>query len=305
MLVISKRFLSSSMLAVATLVTSTNIISPEPDRNELNSNQSVAKRDLSSLDKYRKLIKFEDDKKDEILNGKICRVYLPRESKGKPLYVLVLGHTEELDFSPDYSGTMHFYERLKKEDKGIVLLFRTGLATDEIVGMFSSEYKPQYEPKTVFKQTKEIIQDFITNYEPKELRLSGFSWGGSTVAQLAEEDSWRQSVPVMRTVMIDPISFGSFRFGTALRTRPEFKNSPEHKNFHIYQRNENLSVSEWLTTIQGNFPIKLVKDKEGKTKIIRDERPGDVIWHVPNTSHLALDDINDVRLKAYEFLTAR
>ena len=309
-----KRIFGGAMLAIATLAMSNH----EPDRQEFNNDHPVAKRDLKDnetpivnkpsptpqllcADKYRKFIKFESDK-DENLNGKICRAYLPREPKGKPLFVLVLGHVEELDFSSDYSGIIHFYERLKKEEKGIVLLFRTGLATDEIGSMFSSEYKPQYEPKAVFKQTKDIIQDFITRYESKELRLGGFSWGGGTVAELAQNDDWRQSVPVMRTVMIDPISFGSLGFGLPLRKRPEFKDSPQHKNFHVFQRKDNLSLAELVTRIQGNYPIKLVKGQDGKMKTVKDERPGDVIWHVQDTSHLEIDDLAEVRQKAYEFL---
>ena len=48
-------------------------------------------------------------------------------------------------------------------------------------------------------------------------------------------------------------------------------------------------------------------DKEilSKSKIIRDERPGDVIWHVPDTTHLGIINLPEVRKKAYEFLTAR
>ncbi len=313
-----RKILGGSMLAVAALTAGT--VNPGSDRNKLDTNQPVATKGLDenettvvnrlntasqsvSADKYKNLIKFEDDK-NEVLNGKICRAYLPKDPKGKPLFILVLGHVEELDFSPDYSGIMHLYEKLKKEEKGTVLLFRTGLATDEIGSMFSSKYKPQYEPKTVFKQTKEIAHDFITKYEPSELRLGGFSWGSGTVAELASDDTWRKDVPVMRTVMIDPIAFGSFGFGMPLRKRPEFTNSPQHKNFHVYQRKDDLSLTELVTRIQGNYPIKLVKDQDGKMKAVKDERVGDVIWRVPDTSHLEIDDLPEVRQKAYEFLTS-
>ncbi len=308
-----KRLLGNSILAGLTLA-----VGPiSHESNELNINQPVIKRNLDSekilagnpqflcADKYRKLIKFEFDKKDETLNGKICRAYLPKEPNGKPLFILVLGHAEELDFSSDYSGIMHFYEKLKQEEKGIVLLFRTGLVTDEIGSMLSPKHKPEYEPKIVFKQTKEIIQDFITRYKPKELRLGGFSWGSGTIAQLAPDNDWRQSIPVIRTVMIDPISFGSLGFGLPLRTRPEFKDSLQHKNFHVYQRRDDLSITESIVRLQGNYPIKLIKDQEDKLKVIKDERTGDVIWHVPNTHHLEIANLTEVRHKAYDFLTSR
>lgn len=307
--------------AIAITALAASMTGHESRRNEfdnLNTNQPVAKRNLNEselygitkvkslsqplcADEHKQLIKFEDDK-NGTLSGKICRAYIPNNPKDKPLFVLVLGHVEELDWSGEYSGIIHFYERLIKEDKGTVLLFRTGLATHEIETMFSPETKKQYEPNIVLKQTKDIIKDFIIRYKPKELRCAGFSWGGGTIARLAQEDSWRQGIPVKSSVMIDPICFGSLGFGSALRTRPEFKDSPEHKNFHVYQRNDNLPIAEWFTTIQGNYPVKLVKDKEGKLKAIKDERPGDVIWHVPNTSHLEIDDLDEVRKRAYEFL---
>ena len=256
---------------------------------------------LTCIEKHKKLIWVEGDK-DEKLDGKICRAYIPKNPKGKPIYVLILGHVEELDWSSQYSGMIHFFERLKKEEKGTVLLFRTGLATDEIGAMLSPEYKPQYEPKAVFNNTREILKDFIAECKPKEIRPVGFSWGAGTIAKLAEEeDSWIQEVPVKCIVLIDPIAFGSFKFGTALRKRPEFKNSPPL--MWIYQRNNKLSLLESLTTLQGNYPTKEVKDKNGEIKIIKDERPGDIIWQVPNTTHLDLDDISEVRDKAGTFLT--
>ena len=254
---------------------------------------------LTCIEKHKKLIWVEGDK-DERLDGKICRAYIPKNPKGKPMYVLILGHVEELDWPSQYSGMIHFFERLKKEEKGTVLLFRTGLAADEIGAMLSPKYKPQYEPKTVFNNTKEILKGFIAECKPKEIRPAGFSWGAGIIAKLAKEDSGIQEVTVKRIVLIEPIAYGSFKFGTALRKRPEFNNSPPL--MWIYQRNNKLSLLESLTTLQGNYPTKEVKDKNGEIKTIKDERPGDIIWQVPNTTHLDLDDISEIREKSYEFL---
>ncbi|GEM_PF-5998679 len=301
-----RRLFSGTVFTAAALAAST--ISHESNNRDFNVRQLVAADDLQTSvvpkllcrDEHRKLINFEGD--DEALKGKICRAYIPKEPQGKPLFVLVLGHVQELDCSSDYSGIICLYEKLKKEERGIVLLFRTGLAVDEIGSMFSSDYKPQHEPTAVVKQTKDVIQDFITTYKPEELRLAGFSWGAGTIAQLAEDDNWRQSIPVARTVMIDPISFGSFGFGLPLRKRPEFKNSPKHRNLHAYQRNDNLPVSDLISTLQGNYPTKLIKNEQGKFKIVRDERPDDVIWQVPNTSHSQIEILSEVKDRAYEFL---
>ena len=262
---------------------------------------------LTCIEKHKKLIWVEGDK-NETLDGKICRAYIPKNPKGKPMYVLILGHVEELDWSSQYSGMIHFFERLKKEEKGTVLLFRTGLATDEIGAMLSPEYKPQYEPKAVFNKTRAILKDFIAECKPKEIRPAGFSWGAgilaklAEIAKLAEEDSWIQEVIVKCIVLIEPIAYGSLKFGTALRQRPEFKNSPPL--MWIYQRNNKLSLLESLTTLQGNYPTKEVRGKNGEIETIKDERPGDIIWQVPNTTHLDLDDISEVREKGYEFLTS-
>ena len=301
-----RRLFGGTVLAAAALAAST--IPHESNSRDFNVSQLVADDNLQASvipkllcrNEHRKLINFEGD--NEALKGKICRAYLPKEPEGKPLFVLILGHAQELDCSSDYSGIICLYEKLKKEERGVVLLFRTGLAVDEIGSMFSSDYKPQYEPTAVVKQTKDVIQDFITRYKPEELRLAGFSWGGGTIAELARDDSWRQSVPVARTVMIDPISFGSFGFGWPLRKRPEFKDSPKHRNLHAYQRNDNLSVKDMVSTLQGNYPTKIVKDKEGKFKVVKDERPGDVIWQVSDTSHYQIEILPKVKDKAYEFL---
>jgi hypothetical protein len=303
-----RKLFSGTLFAATALVAST---APHElnDRN-FNIGQLVADDDLQKSvlpellckDENKKLINFEGT--DEPLKGKICRAYLPKEPQGKPLFILVLGHAQELDCSSDYSGIICLYEKLKKEEIGTVLLFRTGLAIDEVGSMLSSDYKPQYEPTAVVKQTKDVIQDFIIRYKPAELRLTGFSWGGGTIAELARDDNWRQSVPVARTVMIDPISFGSFGFGLPSRKRPEFTNSPKHRNFHVYQRNDNLSVKDMVSTLQGNYPTKLIKDQQGKFKVVKDERPDDVIWQVPNTSHYQIEILPEVKDKAYKFLTS-
>lgn len=258
---------------------------------------------LSNEKYHKKFVHFEGDK-NESLKGKICRAYIPPNPKEKPLYVLVLGHVEGLDFPREQSGIIDFYEKLKKDENGTVLLFRTGLAINELELILSPEKDFDYEPSIVLQNTKNILRNFIKEYNPKEIRLAGFSWGGGTIAKLAEDNSWRQKVAVKRTVMIDPIAYGIFNFGGALRKRVEFDGSLEHKNFHAYQRNDNLPFLEWLTTIRGDYPSKRIKDEDGTYKRVKDERPGDVIWRVLDTSHLEIDDRNDVRRRGYEFLIA-
>lgn len=262
---------------------------------------STAIEGISLIYKYGNLIKFEGDE-DKTIDGKICRAFIPKGPRGKPLYVLILGHEEELNWSSQSSGMVHFYERLTKEEKGIILLFRTGLATEEISHMISFTYKPKYEPNIVFDQTKSILHDFIRSYKPTELRIAGYSWGGGTIAKLSKYDDWRQGVPVARTVMIDPIYSGALNFGAPLRKRVEFTNSPRHLNFHVFQRNDSLSNLQCLFTLQGNSPICPIENGNGKPNL--DIRYGDVILRVFNSSHLDIDDITEVRTKGYEFLTS-
>lgn len=286
-----KKLVRASVLATAAIVAGKVGYESIKDNG---SNSSI-------VSEYKALIKFEDDKK-EIFDEKIARAYIPKNLKGKPLFILILGQVEGLDYPSDISGIIHFYERLVKEDKGTVLLFRTGLAEDEIGSMLSSKEGKSLEPNKVFKQTKEIINDFIHKLKPSEIRFAGYSWGGGTIFNLSQENDWQNRVPVKCTVMIDPIYLGSFSFGAALRTRAEFKDSPGYRNFHVYQRRDDLSLTEWIVTIQGNYPIKLINDENGNPILVKDERPGDFIWQVSDTDHLRIDDVNEVREKGYEFL---
>lgn len=251
---------------------------------------------------YKDFIQLENEKKD-LLEEKICRAYIPPHPKKKPLYILILGHTEALDVSTKYSGIMHFYQKLIEEEKGIALLFKTGSAQNEFLNIISSE-EQKNTPQAVLKHTKNIIKGFIQEYNPTELRFAGYSWGGGTIDDLSIDHEWRQNTPVKTTVMIDPIILGGKYAGIALRKRPEFKDSPDHKHMHIYQRSPNLKLSEWFTTLQGNYPVKKVKDEKDNTKLVKDERPEDIILHIPNTTHLDIDDIEEVRQKAYLFLTS-
>ena len=265
--------------------------------------QQTTFSELITTDKHKELIKYEDDK-NATYDNKICRAYIPKSPEGKPLFILVLGHVEGLDWSKDDSGMVYFYEQLVKEDKGTVLLFRTGLATHEIESMFSSKPKSKYEPKVVLSQTKDIAKEFIQKYKPKEIRCGGFSWGAATIGKLADDDDWRCEVPVTQVIMIDPITLGSLGFGSAHRTLPEFSKSPEQKTLWAYQRDDSLPLSKQLITLQGNYPIKTVKDKDGKTRIIKDERPGNEILREPNTTHLGIIHLPNIRKKVLEFLIA-
>lgn len=280
----------------------TNVVHTSPFR-ELTSKEIYRGFQVISANNHEGLIQFHGEK-TVLENEKICKAYIPPSPEGKPLYILVLGHHEPLNFSAEYSAIQHFYERLVEEDKGIVLLFRTGLVLDELNSMADPETKQAYEPEDVLKSTKNITGDFIDRFNPCELRLSGFSWGGGTIKRLAEDNSWRKGTPVKSTVMIDPVNLGSLSFASAMRTRPEFDNSPHHRNFHIYQRRNDVPILEWVTTIQGNYPIKLIKSEEGKLTATKDERPQDLIWQVPDTSHLKIDELKEVRDKGYEFLTS-
>lgn len=249
------------------------------------------------------LINFHNEK--DFSNGKICRAYIPPDPTGKPLYVLVMGQSEPLWISSEISAMTYFYEKLIRENKGIVLLFRTGLVMDELNTMANPKIKQTYEPNEVLNNTKTVIEDFTYKFKPSELRMSGFSWGGGTIKKLTEENNWRRGIPVKRTVMIDPITLGSLGFGCAMRTRPEFDSSPDHRNCHIYQRRDNVSALEWVTTLQGDCPIKTNRNTEGKLIVTRDERPGDLIWQVPDTSHLEVERLQEVRQRGYEFLTSQ
>ena len=316
-----RKITQNTIIALSVLGTSeAHINSPNPNKNEnskglighvqksLTQPSTEITRTNPQLkplieSNYKNFIRFESDKETS-LQGKICRAYIPPSPKGKPLYVLILGHAEELDISTKYSGIMYFYQKLIEEEKGIALLFKTGLAQDEFIDMISSKNPSKNTPQTVFENTKNIIQALIKEHNPKELRFVGYSWGGGTIDKLTTSDEWRQGTSVKTTVMIDPIILGGKYLGIALRKRPEFKDSPEHKHMHIYQHNPNLKLSEWFTTLQGNYPIKKVKDEKENIKFIKDERPGDIIWHIPNTAHLDIDDVDEVRQRAYLFLTS-
>ncbi len=294
----------ASVLAAAAMFT--GLTSNELKDDRLHGDEVSQNYNITFSDELKKLINFEENNNKD-LNGKICRAFIPKHPEGKPLFILVLGHIEKLDRSTEESGIISFYERLIKEERGSVLLFRTGLVLSELESMADPENKnkPEYEPQLVFDETKSIIKDFISKYNPSEIRASGFSWGGGTIAKLAKEDDWQQNIPVKRTVMIDPICFGTFGFGAAMRTRPEFSNSPDHKNFHIYQRDPDLPLKDWLTTLQGDYPIKVIKDSKGKIlEIKKDERTGDKVWKIANVSHTKLDDVKEVREKAYDFLVS-
>lgn len=246
---------------------------------------------------YRELfVRYEHDKNETYL-GKLCRAYIPPDPKGKPMYVLTLGHTQKLTESSKDSGIVAIYERLVREEKGIVLMFITGSVLDEVDNAlaFQSRFT---EHEVLFAHMERNIKDFIDQYNPKELRLAGFSWGGGAIAKLSKNEWWRSNVPVKSTVFIDAINMGGRNLATACRTRPNFGDSPKHHHYHIYQRKDGIHPLR----VQGNYPTITKYSRKVPISTERDLPQGDVHWRVPDTEHNSLDDLPDVREWAYVYL---
>ena len=251
------------------------------------------------LEDYRKLfVRYESDK-DETFSDKICRAYIPPDPKGKPIYIMVLGHTQKLNDSPDDTGIIALYDKLVSEQKGIVLMFTTGSVFDEADNALALK-SGITEHEVLFAHMERNIKDFIDQYHPSEIRFAGYSWGGGAIAKLSKDQWWKGKVPVKSTVFIDPITLGGRNAAAACRQRPYFTNSPEHHHYHIYQRKDGIHPLR----VQGNYPTKT---KYNKWKIPigseRDQHEGDVHWRVPETKHNDIDDLLKVRSEAYRYLT--
>lgn len=246
-----------------------------------------------SLEDYRSLfVRYEHDKNETFL-GKVCRAYIPPDPKGKPMYVLLLGHTQKLADSPDDTGVVAIYERLVRERKGIVLMFITGSILDEVDNALA--LKCRYtEHEVLFAHMERNIKDFIVQYRPSKLGFLGYSWGGGAITKLSKDQWWRSNVPVESTVSMDGVNLGVGNLATACRERPYF-DAPHHQ---IYQREGGVHPFR----IQGNSLKKITYLRRIPIGWEIDWRKGDVNWRVPNTVHNSIDDLPDVRRWVYNYL---
>ncbi|MBI3308885.1 MAG: hypothetical protein HYZ79_05890 [Candidatus Melainabacteria bacterium] len=261
------------------------------------------------IDEYIKLwVKNENESSP--LSGKICRAYVPRNPSEKPIYVLVLGNSEKLDKDPNYSGVVDLYDKLVKDDKGIVLLFRTGFVKDELNTWLNCEGQYAYDKDVVFEHTKNIISYFANKYKPegvKEFRMLGYSRGGGTLSRLASDyyEDWRQGLPVAVTIMLDAVDLDCTSLGGAVRERPLFDESYDHKHFHIYEKpyiNPYGGPISDLVKVHGDSPIKVKYYWKIFYKTVLDKGPNDVVWQVSDATHGNIDDLETVRQWLWEYL---
>ena len=242
----------------------------------------------------------EADKNPDYV-GKIARVHIPPNPKGKPLIILFTGNGEKIPLDEDRSGISHTFHKIKEDNNAIVIWFRTGFAMDEVKNLFVLNGKYAYEHEVVYEHTKNIIEDLIKEYNPSEIRMAGYSWGGGTIQKLSHDKDCLQGKPVKVTVMVDAIELGMRHFRSSVRERPEFNNSPNHIHFHYYQKSQTLDkglatpVADILLPY-GDTPIKRVFEKRFFGLIttwhsVIDKQPGDVIERIPDTDHMKIDNV--------------
>ena len=212
------------------------------------------------------------------------------------MYILILGHTQELNNSPDDVGVIALYDRLVKENKGIVLMFPSGSILNEAKNL--SKMESSYtENKVLFAHTERNIKDFIDQYKPKDLRLVGFSWGAGVIRRLQKDQWWRNDVPVKRTGYIDAVNSGKRNLATACRARPYFGNSC---HLQIYQREDGVHPLR----IQGNYPTKTKYNKWGiPVGWERDFYEGDLHWRVQKAKHNTIFELTEVQKETFGYIT--
>ena len=251
-----------------------------------------------SPENYRKLfVRYEHDKSETFL-GKVCRAYIPPDPKGKPMYVLVLGHAEKLNDSPDESGVIATYDRLVREKKGIVLMFMTGSILDEVDNALALKCRFT-EHKVLYAHMERNLKDFIDEWNPSKIGFLGNSWGGGAIVLLAKNNWWQGNVPVRSSVVTDAINLGAENLATPCRERPSFKDSLQHNHYHIYQRKDGIHPLR----IQGDYPQKIKYYHRIPVGFEKDWREGDIYLRIPNTTHPRLHNLPEVRRLIYLYLT--
>ena len=265
-----------------------------------------------NLDKkeYHSLFVVDESEKNPSYAGKIARVHIPSNPKGKPLIILITGNGE--DISERDTGLSYIFHKIKQDNNATVLWLRTGFVMDEVDNIISWNGNYAYEHEVVYQHTKNIIEDYIKECEPSEIRMAGFSWGGGTIQKFSHDEDLLCSKPVTVTVMIDGIELGGRYLGRPVRERPEFKNSPNHAHMHYYQKPQSFDrgglgapVSD-LATIYGSPPLKYIQGTTcyGLIKTwssVIDKRPGDIVERIYGTNHNKIDI--DVKDKVYKNLT--
>ncbi len=247
-----------------------------------------------SLEDYRKLfVRYEHDKNETFL-GKVCRAYIPPDPKGKPMYVLILGHTEKLNDSPNDTGIIDIYDKLVREKRGIVLMFMTGSVLDEVDNALALKCRFT-EYKVLFAHMERNIGDFVKEYNPSKLGFLGYSKGGGAIVQLSKNPWCLGNTPVKSVVSMDAINPNAGDLGSACRTRPNFGNAPYTT---IYQYEGGIHPFR----IQGNYPQKIKYCRGVPVDFERDWREGDVHRRIPNTNHTRLHNLSEVKESAYQAL---
>lgn len=242
------------------------------------------------LKDYRKLfVRYEDDK-DESFSGKVCRAYIPPNPNGKPMYILILGHTQKLNDSPDNTGIVSIYDTLVKENRGIVLMFMSGSIFDEAANL--SKMESSYtEHKVLFEHMKRNIKDFNNQYNPQYIGIIGFSLGGGIIPDLAKEKNQQWHNQVKATASIDAVKPDKRNLGYESRQRPDF--GPDHRHLHIY--GEKIKGFH-PTEVHGNYPTKIKKNKWGiPIGWERDLREGDIHRSIPNIKHTNIAELPEVQ----------
>ncbi|MBI1858631.1 MAG: hypothetical protein HYR97_05930 [Candidatus Melainabacteria bacterium] len=105
--------------------------------------------------------------------------------------------------------------------------------------------------------------------------------------------------------MLDAVDLDCTSLGGAVRERPWFDESYDHKHFHIYEKpyiNPYGGPISDLVKVHGDSPIKVKYYWKIFYKTVLDKEPNDVVWQVSDATHGNIDDLETVRQWLWEYL---
>jgi hypothetical protein len=248
---------------------------------DINKSFSVEK-----LKEYHNSIEFTE-------SNKASGVYKYHQSSkpgAKPLVILIMGRGQTHDASEDEVGMLKIYNRLVKEDKADVLIFRAGSAIADLKHRYGLSSDASLKPELVKEHIMNIIEarlkqqgKFSDTDKTSNVIFAGYSWGAGLQYEIMNE--WKRisnGVPVSISLGLDAIEYGCEHLGSALKHRPNFS----HRHINIFQNNDSLLAG---TNLKGLKP--------GDKEYISDD-----ITQALCPDHRTLDDCNPIVDTVYKYI---
>jgi hypothetical protein len=238
------------------------------------------------LENYHKSIEFTEGNKAKA----IFAHHKSSQPGSKPLVVLIMGRGQTHADNEDKVGMLKIYNRLVKEDKADVLIFRAGSAIADLKHRYGLSSDASLKPELVKEHISNIIEarlkqqgKFSKDKKVTNVLFAGYSWGAGLQYELMKD--WKRisaGVPVSISLGLDAIEYGCENLGSALKHRPSF--SKRHIN--IFQNNDSLLAG-----------TNLIDLKPGDKEYISDD-----ITQAWCPDHKTLDDCNPIVDTAYKYI---